>query len=76
MIDWKSNDRFDLRELFDTLKEPLEGNSNPMEDVPEIITSSLLDTRESNSGRIFRAPNRFMFLGEVVSNELDLDHSS
>ena len=43
-IDRKPNNRFNLRELFDTLKEPLERSSNPMEDIFEIIASSLLDT--------------------------------
>ena len=43
MMDRKPNDRFDLRVLFDTPRDPLEENSNPMEDILEIITSSLLD---------------------------------
>ena len=48
-----------------------------MEDIPEITTSSLLDTRESHrSGRIVKAPNRFTFLGEAISDELDLDPSN
>ena len=63
-----------LMELFDTPKEPLEGSYNPIEDVLETSTSSLLDTWELHpSGRIVRAPDRFMFLGDVVSNEHDLD---
>ena len=41
VMDQKSNDRFDLRELSDTPREPLEGSSNPMEDVPKTTTSSL-----------------------------------
>ena len=77
MMARKSNDRFHLRELSDTPRKSLEESSNPIEDIPEITTSSLLDTRESrHSGRIVRASNRFMFLGEVVSDELDLDPSN
>ena len=45
-----------------------------MEDVPEITTSSLLDTREPrHSGRIVKAPDRFMFLGEALYDEFDLN---
>ena len=74
MMDRKPNDIFDLKELSDTPKEPLEGSSNPMEDVLKITASTLLDTREPHcSGRIVRTPNQFMFLGEVVSDELNLD---
>ena len=48
-----------------------------MEDVPKITILSPLNTRESRrSGRIIWVPDRFMFLGEVVSDELDLDLSS
>ena len=36
MMDQKPNDRFDLRELSDTPREPLEGSSNPIEDILEI----------------------------------------
>ena len=57
MMDQKPIDKFDLRELPDTPREPLEGSSNPTEDVPEITISSLLDTRVScRSERIVRAP--------------------
>ena len=74
MMDQKPNDRFDFRELFDTPREPLEGSSNPMEDVTITSTSPLLDTREPyHNGSVVRAPDRFMFLGDVVSNEHDLD---
>ena len=74
MMDRKPNDRFDLRELFDTLIESLKRSSNPIKDVIETITSPVLDTREPyRSRRIVRAPNRFMFLEEVVSDEHDLD---
>ena len=77
IIDRKPNDRFNLRELSDTPIEPLEGSSNLMEDIPEITTSPLLDTREScRSGRIVRALDRFMFLGEAVFDEHDLDPSN
>ena len=77
MMDRKPNDRFDFRELSDTPKEPLEGSYNPMEDVPKTIASPLLDPRElHHSGRIVRVPDQFMFLGEVVSDEHDLDPSS
>ena len=44
-MDRKPNDRFDFRELSDTLREPLERNYNLMEDIPKIIILSLLDTR-------------------------------
>ena len=44
MMDQKPNDIFNFRELFDTLIEPLKESSNPMENVLEIIVSSLLDT--------------------------------
>ena len=64
MMDQKPNDRFDLRELFDTPKEPLKGSSNPMEDVLEITISRLLDTQEPrHSWKIVRALDRFMLLG-------------
>ena len=64
-------------ELSDTPREPLEEMSNSMEDVPETTTLSLLDTREPRrSERIVRATNRFMFLGEVISDEYDLDLSN
>ena len=77
MMDRKPNDRFDFRELSDTPREPLEGSSNPMEDIPKTTTSSLLDTQEPRrSGRIVKASDRFMFLGEAISDELDLDPSS
>ena len=45
-----------------------------MEDVSKTTIFSLLDTRESRrSGRIVKVLDRFMFLGEVVSNKHDLD---
>ena len=67
-MDQKSNDRFDFRELFDTPKEPLEGSSNSMENILQIIISPFLDTREPNhSGMIVRVLDRFMFSGESVS---------
>ena len=46
MMDRKPNDRFDLKELFDTPREPLQGSSNPIKDVLKTIASSLLDTWE------------------------------
>ena len=77
MMDQKPNDRFNLRELSDTPRKPLEGNSNSIEDVSEIIVLPLLDTRESRySGRLVRALDWFMFLGETVSDEHDLDPNS
>ena len=77
MMDRKPNDTFNFRELSDTLREPLERNSNSTEDVPETTVSPLLDTWEPRrSGKIVRVPNRFMFLGEVVSDEHDLDPSN
>ena len=77
MMDQKPIDRFDLKELSNLTREPLEESSNPIENVPKIITSSLLDTRKSrSSGRIVKAPNRFTFLGEAISDEFDLDPSS
>ena len=76
-MDRKSNDWFDLTKLSDTHRESLEGSSNPMENVPKITVSSLLDTREACcSERIVRAPDRFMLLGEIVSDEHDLDPNS
>ena len=45
IIDQKPNDRFHIRELFDTSREPLKESSNPMEDVLESNTSSLLYTQ-------------------------------
>ena len=54
--------RFDLR-VSDTHIELLEGSSNPMEDAQETPTSSLIDTRDLHcSGRIVKAPDRFIFL--------------
>ena len=48
-----------------------------MENVLETTASSLLDTREPRrSGRIVRVLDQFMFLGEAISNEHDLDPSS
>ena len=77
MMHRKPNDRFDLRELSYIPREPLERCSNPMEDVSEITTSSLLDIGESRcSSRIVRTPNRFLFLGGPISDELDLDPNS
>ena len=63
-----------LRELFDIPRELLEGSYDPMEDVLETNTLPLLDTLELHcSGRIVKAPDRFMFLGEVVFDEHNLD---
>ena len=57
MMDQKPNDRFDLTELSDTLREPLERSSNPMKDVIETTTLSLLDIREPcRRRRIVKAP--------------------
>ena len=73
----KPNDRFNFRELFDTLREPLEGSSNPMDNVLKTTASSLLDTREPRRNvRIVRVPDWFIFLGEVVSDKHDLDPNS
>ena len=48
-----------------------------MEDIPKTTISPLLDTQEPHrSDRIVRAPDQFMFLGETVSDELDLDPST
>ena len=48
-----------------------------MENVPKITTSLLLYTQEPrHNERIVKVLNRFMFLGEVVSDEYDLDPSS
>ena len=63
MMDQKTNDRFSFKEEQTIPKEPLKGSLNSIEDVPKATVSSLLDTRES----------RFMFLGEVISDEYDLD---
>ena len=72
----KTNDRFDFRELSDTPIELLKGRFNPIENVLKITTSPLLDTLEPRcSGRIVRALDRFMFLGESICDEYDLDHS-
>ena len=58
-------------------KELLEESSNQMEDISNTIASPLLDTRElRHSGRIVRAPEQFMFLGEVISNDPDLNPSN
>ena len=77
MMDHKLNNRFDVKELSNTPREPLEGSSNPMDDAPEITTSSLLNTRDPRrSGRIVRASDRFTFLGEFIFDVLDLDPSS
>ena len=54
MMEHKPNDKFDIRELSDTSRDPLEGNYNPMKDVSK-TTPSCLDTREARrSGRIVR----------------------
>ena len=48
-----------------------------MDDVPETTTSSLLNTQEPrHRGKIVKAPDRFMFLGQVIFDELDLNPSS
>ena len=48
-----------------------------MNEVLEITISPLLDTQESRrSGRIVRVLDRFMFLGEAVSNKHDLNSSN
>ena len=76
-MDWKANDRFNFRELSNTPRDPLEGSSNTMENVLKTIASPFLDTQKSRcSGRIVRATDRFMFLGEVIFDEHDLDPSS
>ena len=65
-----------MMDLSDTPREPLEGSSNLMDDVPKMTVSPLLDTREPRrSGRIVKIPDQFMFLVETVSNEHDLDPS-
>ena len=77
MMDWKPNDRFDFKELSDTPRELVVGRPNSMNDILETIISPLLDIRESRlSGRIVRVLDRFMFLGEIVFDEHDLDPSS
>ena len=64
----------DLKELSDTPRKSLEENYNPIENISETTTSPLLDKRESRrSRRIVKAPNRFIFLGEAISDEHDLD---
>ena len=69
----KSNDRFNLRQLFDTPTELLVESSNPMWDVSNTTGLPPLDTLEARrSGRIVRALDRFMFLGEVIFDEYDL----
>ena len=76
-MDWKPNDRFDLMALSNTTRDLVEGSSNLIEDILEITTLPFLDTREScHSMRIVMTPERFMFLGETISNEHDLDHSN
>ena len=63
--------------MSDTPREPLEESSNVMEDILETNTSSLLDTWQSRrSDKIVRAHDQFMFLGEAISDEYDLDPSS
>ena len=55
----------------------MEGSFNPIENISETTTSSLLDTREPHwNERIVKAPDQFTFLGETISDELDLDPSS
>ena len=77
IIDRKPNNKFDLNELSDTLRQSLEGSFKPMKVVLETTTSPLLDTQQPRrSGRIVRALDRFMFLGEAVSDEYDLDPNS
>ena len=45
-----------------------------MEDVPKTTASPLLNTLKPHfSGRIFKEPNQFMFLGESIFDEYDLD---
>ena len=44
MMDRKSNGKFDFRKLSDTLREPLEGSSNAIENVFETTISPILDT--------------------------------
>ena len=48
-----------------------------MEYVPKTTILPFLDTREQrHRGRIVKAPDQFMFLGEMVSDEHDLDPSN
>ena len=42
----KPNDRFNLRELFNTLTEAFVGSSNSMQDIPDTTTPPPLDTLE------------------------------
>ena len=44
MMDLKPNDRFDIGELSDTPREPLNESSNLVEDVLEITASSLYES--------------------------------
>ena len=48
-----------------------------MEDIPKTTISPVLDTQElHHNGRIVKVHDRFIFLGEVVSDERDFDPSS
>ena len=75
MMNWNPNERFNLRDLYNTAREQLERSSNPMEDVLEITASPLLDKRDPRrSGKI--VSDYFMFSREVVFDEFDLDPNS
>ena len=77
MMDQKPIDRFNLKVLSNIPTEPLEGSFIPMKDIPETPDSPLLDTLEPlHSGKIVKAPDRFMFLREAISDKYNLDPSS
>ena len=76
-MDQKPNDRFNLKKLFDSPTEPLVGSYNSVQDVSDTTVTPPLNTLEPHrSGRNVRAPDRFMFLGEAISDEHDLDPSN
>ena len=74
---WRTIDRFNLRKVSDSPVMPLARSSNPVKDIPDTTILPFLDILEScHSGRIVNAPNKFMFLGESISDEHDLDPSN
>ena len=76
-MDQKPIDRFNLRELSDTPIKPLAGSSNPVQNVPKSTDPPPINILEPrHSGRIVKAPNKFMFLRESIFDEHDLDPSN
>ena len=76
-MDQKPIDRFNFRELSNIPIKLLAESFNLVYNAPNTTAPPLLDTLEPrHSGRIVKAPYKFVFLREVISDEHDLDPSN